>query len=97
MAATASSKDSEPEVRTAASVLGGGREAGLAVFRGIPFAEPPVGALRFAAPLPVRSWDGVRPAVAYGPPPPQSGVLGVSQDTAGDDELAACSMLPARH
>jgi para-nitrobenzyl esterase len=43
--------------------------------------------LRFAAPQPVRSWDGVRPAVAYGPPPPQSGVLGVSQDTAGDDWL----------
>jgi para-nitrobenzyl esterase len=89
VAVTASGKpsESEPEVRTAAGVLRGGREAGLAVFRGIPFAEPPVGALRFAAPQPVRSWDGVRPAVAYGPPPPQSGVLGVSQDTAGDDWL----------
>ena len=89
MASTASSKpsESEPEVRTAAGIVRGGREAGLAVFRGIPFAEPPVGALRFAAPQPVRSWDGVRPAVAYGPPPPQSGVLGVSQDTAGDDWL----------
>ncbi|WP_440106584.1 carboxylesterase/lipase family protein [Streptosporangium sp. H16] len=89
MAVTASSKssESEPEVRTAAGVLRGGREAGLAVFRGVPFAEPPVGPLRFAAPQPVRGWDGVRPAVAYGPPPPQSGVLGVSRDTAGDDWL----------
>ncbi|GAA0376591.1 carboxylic ester hydrolase [Acrocarpospora corrugata] len=89
MAITASSKpsESEPEVRTAAGVLRGGREAGLAVFRGIPFAEPPVGALRFAAPQPVRSWDGVRPAVAYGPPPPQSGLLGGPQDSAGDDWL----------
>jgi para-nitrobenzyl esterase len=89
VAVTASGKppESEPEVRTAAGVLRGGREAGLAVFRGIPFAEPPVGALRFAAPQPVRSWDGVRPAVAFGPPPPQSGLLGVSQDTAGDDWL----------
>ncbi|MEV6987601.1 carboxylesterase family protein, partial [Sphaerisporangium sp. NPDC051017] len=54
VAVTASSKpsESEPEVRTAAGVLRGGREAGLAVFRGIPFAEPPVGALRFAAPQP---------------------------------------------
>ncbi|MET8162614.1 carboxylesterase family protein [Sphaerisporangium sp. NPDC005289] len=89
MAVTASSKssESEPEVRTTAGVLRGGREAGLAVFRGIPFAEPPVGALRFAAPRPVRGWDGVRPAVAYGPPPPQAGVLGGSQDAAGDDWL----------
>ncbi|GGK74045.1 carboxylic ester hydrolase [Sphaerisporangium melleum] len=89
MAVTASNKpsESEPEVRTAAGVVRGGREAGLAVFRGISFAEPPVGALRFAAPQPVRGWDGVRPAVAYGPPPPQSSVLGASQDAAGDDWL----------
>ncbi|WP_141575446.1 carboxylesterase/lipase family protein [Actinomadura sp. WMMA1423] len=77
----------EPEVRTAAGVLRGRREAGLAVFRGVPFAEPPVGALRFAAPRPVRGWDGARLAVAYGPPPPQSGVLGASRDTGGDDWL----------
>lgn len=89
MAVTASStlSGSEPEVRTTAGVLRGGREAGLAVFRGIPFAEPPVGALRFAAPRAVRGWDGVRPAVAFGPPPPQSGVLGAPEDTAGDDWL----------
>jgi para-nitrobenzyl esterase len=89
VAVTASSKpsESEPEVRTAAGVLRGGREAGLAVFRGIPFAEPPVGALRFAAPRPARGWDGVRPAVAYGPTPPQSGLLGASQDATGDDWL----------
>ncbi|WP_329090726.1 carboxylesterase family protein [Actinomadura citrea] len=89
MVVTASSKvsASEPEVRTAAGVVRGRREAGLAVFRGVPFAEPPVGALRFAAPQPVRSWDGVRPAVAFGPPPPQSGMLGASQDAAGDDWL----------
>ncbi|GIH94754.1 carboxylesterase/lipase family protein [Planobispora siamensis] len=89
MAVTASGEPSgsEPEVRTAAGVLRGGREAGLAVFRGVPFAEPPVGALRFAAPRPVRGWDGVRPALAYGPPPPQSGVLGMSRDIPGDDWL----------
>lgn len=89
MAVTASSKPSgsEPEVRTAAGLLRGRREAGLAVFRGVPFAEPPVGDLRFAAPRPVRGWDGVRPAAAFGPPPPQSGMLGASQDAAGDDWL----------
>lgn len=86
---SASSKppESEPEVRVAAGVLRGVRQAGLAVFRGIPFAEPPVGALRFAAPQPARGWEGVRPAVAFGPPPPQSGLLGGPQDTVGDDWL----------
>ena len=81
---------SRPEVRAAGGRLRGGREAGVAVFRGIPFAEPPVGALRFAAPRPVRGWSGVREALSYGPPPPQGGHFGMdalSQDAAGDDWL----------
>ncbi|WP_395574209.1 carboxylesterase/lipase family protein [Streptomyces sp. BK79] len=61
----------EPVVRTAVGQVRGRREDGLAVFRGIPFAEPPVGGLRFAAPRPARPWDGIREAYAFGPPPPQ--------------------------
>jgi para-nitrobenzyl esterase len=78
---------SQPEVRAAAGALRGSQEAGLAVFRGIPFAEPPVGALRFAAPRPVQAWDGVREAVSYGPPPPQAGFFGMdalAQDASDD-------------
>jgi para-nitrobenzyl esterase len=84
----------EPEVRAAAGTLrgsreGGSREAGVAVFRGIPFAEPPVGTLRFAAPRPVRGWAGVRDAVSFGPPPPQAGAFGMDtlSADAGDDWL----------
>ncbi|HEY9367827.1 carboxylesterase/lipase family protein [Streptomyces sp.] len=87
---TSRPSESEPVVRTAAGALRGSREAGLVVFRGIPYAEPPVGALRFAAPRPVQSWDGVRAAVSYGPPPPQSSVLGTdaqAPETAGDGWL----------
>ena len=79
--------ESMPEVRTAAGTVRGSREEGLAVFRGIPFAEPPVGALRFAAPRPAGSWDGVREAVSYGPPPPQAGAFGMdalAKDAADD-------------
>ncbi|WP_430647904.1 carboxylesterase/lipase family protein [Agromyces sp. GXS1127] len=38
-----------------------------AAFLGIPFAEAPVGDLRFAAPEPARPWDGVRDALEHGP------------------------------
>ncbi|SOD91308.1 carboxylesterase/lipase family protein [Streptomyces sp. Ag109_G2-15] len=81
---------SAPEVRTAAGTLRGCVEKGLAVFRGIPFAEPPVDQLRFAAPQPVTAWDGVRTAVAYGPPPPQAGHFGMdalSRNAVGADWL----------
>jgi len=60
-----------PTVRTSAGAVGGRREDGLDVFRGIRFAEPPVGDLRFAAPRPASPWTGVRDAVEFGPPPPQ--------------------------
>src|SRR3984885_4282577 len=73
----------EPVVRTAGGLVRGrrgpagraaaGRDAaGIAVFLGIPFAQPPIGDLRFAAPRPARGWDGTRDATAFGPPPPQS-------------------------
>ena len=57
------------------------------VFRGIPFAQPPVGALRFAAPVPPRPWHGVREALAFGPPPPQADAFGMNQLAGGDDWL----------
>lgn len=47
--------------------LRGFRHGRTAVFLGIPFAQPPVGTLRFAAPVPVEPWEGERDATAYGP------------------------------
>src|ERR1700744_2637846 len=62
----------EPEVSTIAGRLRGRNERGNAVFRGIPFAQPPLGKLRFMAPEPALPWEGVRDAGAFGPPAPQA-------------------------
>ena len=54
--------------KTANGVVEGTRtSAGIRVFRGLPFAAPPVGELRWKAPQPVKNWTGVRPAVEFGP------------------------------
>lgn len=50
----------------------GGRIAGTVVdgvseFKGIPFAAPPIGALRWKAPQPVKPWSGIRQTTAFGP------------------------------
>ncbi|MFG2292203.1 carboxylesterase/lipase family protein [Streptomyces sp. NPDC048603] len=65
----------------------------VAVFRGIPYAAPPVGPLGLAAPVPPAPWDGVREATAYGPtapkvpyPEPFAGLL-PDPDVPGDDCL----------
>lgn len=76
-----------PEVTTVAGAVRGRREGGLSVFRGIPFAQPPVGELRFAAPRPADRWDGVREAFAFGPPPPQEIMMGPEDAPAGGDWL----------
>jgi para-nitrobenzyl esterase len=78
-----------PVITTAAGAVRGRLEGGVAVFRGIPFAQPPVGEARFAAPRPVRRWDGVREAFAFGPPPPQESMVpgaAVPRDSADDGD-----------
>ena len=40
---------------------------GVAVFKNIPFAQPPVGDLRWREPIPAKSWTGVRDTTAFGP------------------------------
>ncbi|MCB5180450.1 carboxylesterase/lipase family protein [Streptomyces antimicrobicus] len=60
-----------PKVRTGHGVVEGRTERGIAVFRGIPYAAPPVGPAAFAAPAPPAPWDGVRDAGAFGPTAPK--------------------------
>src|SRR5690349_19130993 len=49
---------------------------GIRVFKGIPFAAPPVGSLRWKPPQAVLAWSGVRTATEWGPHCVQSNRLG---------------------
>ncbi|MFN8538949.1 MAG: carboxylesterase family protein, partial [Thermomicrobiales bacterium] len=57
----------EAVVATEAGVVRGLVVDGVQVFRGVPFAAPPVGELRFRSPRPVVAWEGERDATVAGP------------------------------
>ncbi|MFF8838118.1 carboxylesterase/lipase family protein [Streptomyces sp. NPDC015130] len=82
-----------PGVRTRNGLLRGALNDGVASFLGIPYAQAPVGELRFRAPEPAKAWEGVREAVAFGPTapkrpysPPLDALL-PDPEVAGDDCL----------
>ena len=56
------------QVKTESGAVEGteSQDARVRIFRGIPFAAPPVGELRWQAPHPVAAWQGVRKATAFG-------------------------------
>src|SRR5664280_1030801 len=60
-------------VRVESGLLQGTSEDMLTVYRGIPFAAPPVGDLRWCAPQPLSKWEGVRQATKFAPGPIQGG------------------------
>jgi para-nitrobenzyl esterase len=55
------------ELATANGTIRGIRVGDVREWRGIPFAAPPIGDLRFRAPAPATSWAGIRDASAFGP------------------------------
>ena len=63
-------------VTTQNGVLEGTETSGIKVFKGIPFAQPPVGELRWKAPKPVEPWTDVRQCKEYGPNPMQEALFG---------------------
>jgi len=55
------------EARVSGGRVAGTLDGGVAVFKGIPFAAPPLGNLRWRPPQPVKPWPGIRPATSFAP------------------------------
>jgi para-nitrobenzyl esterase len=86
-------------VRTDAGLVEGVTAAGLTVYKGLPFAAPPVGALRWREPQAVTPWPGVRHADAFAPACMQSGVSmpGETPPAVSEDCLYLNVWTPAHH
>ncbi|MFT4231684.1 MAG: carboxylesterase family protein [Leucobacter sp.] len=94
-----SQPEAAPAVATSSGAIRGfWQHPGIATFRGIPYAEAPVGELRFAAPRPRRRWSGVLEATEYGPTP-QRGDTGITRipehSIPGEDTLSVNVTTPA--
>ena len=94
-----SSAVASPRVKIDSGRLEGVTHEDVVAFKGIPFAAPPVGSLRWRPPQPPQSWPGVRKADSYGadcmqvPFPSDAAPLGV---TPAEDCLYANVWLPAK-
>jgi para-nitrobenzyl esterase len=73
---------------TSAGQLKGATDRGVVSFKGVPYAAPPVGNLRFRPPQPVEPWDGTRDALALAPscPQPSQRPPGWTQEHALDED-----------
>jgi para-nitrobenzyl esterase len=69
----------QPVVNAPAGAVRGETRDGINIFRGLPYAQPPVGRLRWRAPADLRPWRGTRDAAAFGPacvqPQPRPGSI----------------------
>jgi para-nitrobenzyl esterase len=70
--ASSASAGANPIVRIDGGLIRGAGAAGVYSFRGLPYAAPPTGNLRWRPPQPASSWSGIRDATQFGPSCPQA-------------------------
>jgi para-nitrobenzyl esterase len=63
-----------PITQTESGAVSGVLDDGLTIYKGVPFAAPPVGDLRWRAPTPAARWVGTRKADTFAPACMQEGV-----------------------
>src|SRR6476661_3040398 len=74
---TMAAESASTDVKTANGILEGTHEkSGVYSFKGVPFAAPPIGNLRWKEPQPVANWEGVRQAKSFGMRPMQAPIFG---------------------
>jgi para-nitrobenzyl esterase len=91
----------DDRVKTANGIVEGTTDPGTGIraFKGIPFAAPPVGDLRWKEPQPVKSWEGARRADRFGPramQPPIFGDMNFRSDGMSEDCLYLNVWTPAK-
>lgn len=90
----AAADDASPQseallVMTESGAVRGTSDGNTDVFRGIPYAAPPIAERRFRPPQPPERWDGVRDASRFGSPCPQVGPLG---NVIGDEDCLVLNL-----
>src|ERR1035437_5904150 len=75
VSAFAQLNNNAPQVKTVNGILEGVNHSGVKIFKGVPFASPPVGQYRWREPQPVKNWEGVLKADKFGSRPMQKPVF----------------------
>jgi para-nitrobenzyl esterase len=84
-----------PQLSLDSGIVEGDRLEGLRVFKGVPYAAPPVGELRWRAPRPAAAWNGVRQALDFGHACPQTASKDVKLADISEDCLTLNVWAPA--